>query len=167
MRVPSSRIGRTVVPVVMSLLASAAARAGEHRVRANEVPPSVRAAIAKRYPRAAILGYVKETERGAVSYEVSLRLGGRATDVGVSPEGRILSQEDRIDRNDLPAEVSNALLAPAYRQGHIERIERIVEPDGNGAARFEILLRMAGRKLELTFEGDGRLAKEERLPGGH
>jgi len=163
MMVLSSRCDAAVVLVIASFLGSSAIHAAERNVRANEVPRAVHETIAHKYPQATVISYTKEIEHGSVSYEVSLRSAGRTTDVGVSPEGRILIEEDRIAQKDLPPEVSRALAGSADGRGRVERIERIVEPGKDRSTRFEILVRSGEQRIELTFERDGRLIKREQI----
>ncbi len=167
MKMFSSRFRSTASLIGALTLASITASAHERALPPDRVPRSVQAAIARTYPQAKIVSYALEKEDGVVSYEATLRMAGRTSDIEVSPEGRILVQEDRIGQKELPQGVSRALSASEYGRGRLERVERITEPAKGTGVRFEIVVRTGDRRVELTFEGDGRLVKTERIQGRH
>ena len=109
-----------------------------------------------------MVAYTREEEHGAVTYEVTIRLKGRVTDVGMTPEGRIVVEEERIARSDLPPEVAKALAMSPHARGQVKRVERIVEGENTIAPRFEILIKDGGAFFELTFDRTGALVKQER-----
>jgi hypothetical protein len=163
MNIPASNLGRIVGLGAALLVASGGpAHAAEHAVKASAVPAAVHEAVRKKYPEARVVAYTREEERGAVTYEVTIRLKGRVTDVGVTPEGRIVVEEERITRGDLPPEVAKALATSPHARGQIKRVERIVEGEHTDSPRFEILIKDGSSFFELTFDRTGALVKQER-----
>jgi hypothetical protein len=137
------------------------ASGAERGVRAPEVPRAVGDAVRHRHPHAVIVRYVREDEKGTVTYEVSVRDNGVAEDITVSPEGRILAEERKVTKADLPAQVRTALVSELDTKGRIVTIERIVDPENEVAVKFEVMLRRGGDLVELTFDQAGRIVKRE------
>jgi hypothetical protein len=62
----------------------------EEEVRAADVPAAVMAAITARYPQAKIVRPERATERGTISYEISVK-GAPVKSVQLTPEGKWIS----------------------------------------------------------------------------
>jgi hypothetical protein len=154
-----------VLALVVSSALAAPVRARERRVTAGEVPAAVRDAVNRKYGGARVVGYAREDERGATSYEVSVEIEGRRVDVGVAPGGRILVEEQRIAMADLPVEVARALAASPFGRWQVRRVERIVENERAEDPRFELSVRDGRKTVELTFDGNGRLLGREVVHG--
>jgi len=137
--------------------------ARERAVPAADVPRAVREAVRAKYGDARIVGYTREDEHGATTYEVSIKRSGSAVDVSVSPAGRILAEEERIKIDELPPEVAKAFATSPFGGGQVRRVERIAENQNGEAPRFEILVRSRGQLVELTFDDHGTLVKQEKL----
>jgi hypothetical protein len=151
--------------LVLAATLSAPLHAGERAVTAADVPRAVHDAVNRKYGGAPIVGYAREDERGATSYEVRVELRGRRVDVGVSPLGRILVEEERIDVADLPVEVPRSLAASRFARWRVSRVERVVENEQAADPRFELLVVDRRKKVELTFDASGRLLKQEAVRG--
>jgi hypothetical protein len=141
---------------------STPANAGERPIKPSAVPAAVHEAVKTAHPDAHVVGYAREEEHGKVTYEVTVRAGNRVTDVSLSPEGRILAEEERIPKQALPDAVAKAFAASAYGSSRIERIERVVEGTNREEPRFEIVIKDRGAFVELTFDRTGALLKRER-----
>ena len=154
--------GRFGLGVVLLLAAVLPARAGERAVKASAVPGAVHEAVKKNYPDARAVRYTREKERGKITYEVTLRVEGHVTDVGVTSEGKIVAEEERIAANELPVAVAKAFAASPQGRGRVKRIERVVEGGNNLDPRFEILVQDGSAFVELTFDATGTLVSQER-----
>jgi len=65
-----------VIPVCLGLLQGFAA-AGEMKVKMNDLPPAVQAAVKEQSKGAAIRGLSKEVENGKTEYEAELTVDGQ------------------------------------------------------------------------------------------
>lgn len=146
---------------VSLLLTVAPTRAGERAIKASLVPAAVHEAVKRKYPDACVIGYTKETEKGKITYEVTLRVGGHVTDVGVTSEGMIVVEEERIMANELPVAVAKAFGATPHGRERVKRIERVVERGNTLDPRFEILVEDGSDAVELTFDAVGNLVRYE------
>lgn len=138
------------------------AHGAEKTVKASDVPPAVHDAVKTRYPDARAVRYVREAEHGKVTYEVTIKADRRTIDVGLTPEGRVVAEEEQITREDLPPAVARALVDSHYGRSELRRVERIIEGDRRDEPRFEILVRDGAAFVELTFDRHGALTKQER-----
>jgi hypothetical protein len=84
----------------------ARAEAAEKTVKPSLVPAAVHDAVKVRYPDARAIRYVRDAEHGKVIYEVTIKAESRTIDVSLSPEGRVLAEEEQITRDALPPAVS-------------------------------------------------------------
>jgi hypothetical protein len=147
---------------VLLLAAASPARAGERTVKASAVPDAVHEAVKKNYPDARAVRYTREKEGGKITYEVTLRVQGRVTDVGVTSEGQIVAEEERISADELPLAVAKSFAASPQGHGRVKRVERVVEGGNRRDPRFEILVQDGSVFVEMTFDAAGNLVSQER-----
>jgi hypothetical protein len=156
----SSRIAWLVVFV--AVLLGRTVGAGEVRVDPSRVPPAVRLTLKTQFPDAKVRRYATERDNGVLVYEATLETNHHLTDVNLSPDGRILLREERIERSALPDPVARAFAGSAYGSGKVLQVERIFEGQDPTPQAFEILVRKGRSTLELKYAPDGRLLEEER-----
>ena len=139
----------------LSVLA-VAARADEEKISAEKLPSAVKKAIKKKFPEAKIRGAAKEVEDGKTTYEVELTVEGRAVDVALNAEGKILEIEREVPAAKLPESVKKRLAAK-YPGARIEKAEELTKGE-SGPVRYEVLI-----KAEVLFNAKGKVvqAKEE------
>jgi hypothetical protein len=140
--------------------------AHEQAIKKSEVPAPVLDAVARKYPHARLSGFSREAEQSKVTFEVQVVEGTRHIDIDVSPEGKILAEEETIPRADLPAAVRKALAESArYRGWTVQRVERVVTDENEAEPSFELQMAHGRQKSEIVFDKDGRLTHEERKSG--
>ena len=134
-----------------SLLA-VAARAGEEKISPDELPSAVRKAVKKKFPEAKIRGTAREVEGGKTTYEVEMTVEGRAVDVAMSAEGKILEVEKEIPVSRLPRAIAKKLAA-RYPGARIEKVEEITRGE-DGPAHYEVAI-----KAEVVFTAKGKVVR--------
>jgi hypothetical protein len=151
------------VLVVMSGLGLAR----EQAIKKSQVPAPVLDAVARKYPHARQVGFSREAEESKVTFEVQVVEGTRHIDIDVSPEGKILAEEETIPRDDLPAAVRKALAESArYRDWTVQQVERVVTGEHESEPSFELQMAHGRQKSEIVFDKEGRLTHEENKGGG-
>jgi hypothetical protein len=135
--------------------------AGERKVKESDVPKAALDAVKKKYPTAKLTGFSKEEDDGKTHYEVTLEEGARRLDVDLSPEGKILVEEETIAQDALPAEVRKALAASRYAKWTVKRVERIVKEENAADPSYELLLTDADQGAEVVFDKAGKIVEEE------
>lgn len=153
---------RTMIIALFALGLAGAARADEKRVKESEVPAPVLAAVAKKYPTAKKTGFSKEVENKQTVFEIDLTDGGKKLEVEVSPEGKILVEEQEIALEAVPANVRKALSdSTKYGKWTVKKAERVVSNENEAAPSFELHIASGAKKAEVVFDKDGKLVKEE------
>ena len=156
-------------PLLVALLVPVALAAQEQAVALKDAPQAVLRAVNARFPDATIAGVSRDTEDGALLYEVTLRKNGRTIDVTATPAGRVTLIEREIAAGELPAAVS-ALLADTYPGARSTIVEEVTRVAGamETLAFYEVLLVDArAQRLEVQVAPDGSkiLAVERKKPG--
>lgn len=139
-----------------------AARADEEKLALKDVPKAVLDAVKAKFPAAELKEASKEVEEGKTTYEVSLEDKGKAVDVALTAEGKIVEIETEVAAGDLPKAVASAIAAK-YPKATLKQAEEIVEFEGGKETRsFEILLVTVAKKtVEVELAPDGKIIEEE------
>ena len=153
---------RTIVVALFALSLAGAARADEKRVKESDVPAPVLAAVAKKYPTAKKTGFSKEVENKKTTFEINLTDGAKKIEVELTPDGKIVAEEQEIALEAVPAGVRKALAESAkYGKWTVKKAERVVNNENEAAPNFELLVVSGAKKAEVVFDKDGKLVKEE------
>lgn len=138
------------------LAAPAAADQDERKIRMKDLPAAVRDAFEKQFPQARVSGVSEEKESDGIVYEIECRWKGRKHDVTFKPDGSLVSVEETIPVEEVPAPVMTALKT-RFPSARIKKVEKVTE---SGAVAFEFELGKAAKK-EVKFSADGRLLEAE------
>jgi hypothetical protein len=157
----SSQRITSLVTFAIGFATAAPAFASEKTIKQADVPHPVIAVVEAEYPNAKFTHFAKEVEDGKTLYEVVLNVGTAHTEVSVSPEGKIVSEETTITVHDLPAAVQNSLAASKYSKATVLRVERVKDTAKPRTATFELMVEQAGKKHELVFDEAGKLSRVE------
>ncbi|MGQ0505875.1 MAG: PepSY-like domain-containing protein [Myxococcaceae bacterium] len=157
---------RTVMAIALGSALALPALAAERRIKKTEVPGPVLAAVVAKYPKADMTGFAQEDEAGKTVYEVQLRVGGTRTELIVSPEGKILTEEKTISMKEFPDAVRQGLSASRYSKAKVIKIEKVTDSD-KPEPTYELLVEFEKKRHELFFTSSGELTKEEAKNGDH
>lgn len=135
--------------------------ASEKRLKKADVPAVVLAAVVARYPKATLTEFAQEDEAGKTVYEVQLKVGKAKTELIVSPDGKILTEEKTITRKELPAAVDQALTKSPYAKAKIIKIEMVTDGTKPDLPSYEIFVKQKSQVHELVFTATGKLTKDE------
>jgi hypothetical protein len=83
------------------------------------------------------------------------------TELLISPEGKILEEEQIVTEADLPEPVQKALAASKYGKAKVLRVEKVISSDKPRAPSFELVVEQGGKKRELLFSFTGTLTEDE------
>jgi hypothetical protein len=157
---------RTIIAIALGASLALPAVAGEKRIRKSDVPNIVLAAVTAKYPKADMTGFAQEEEAGKTVYEVQFKVSGTRTDLIVSREGKILTEEKTISMKELPDVVRQGLSTSRYSKARVLKIEKVTESDKEEAPTYELLVEHDRKKNELVFSSTGELTKEEAKKRG-
>lgn len=153
-------VRRLVIGVAFTV--SLSALATERKIRQSEAPKAVIEAVKRKYPSSRMLEFAEEQDNGKTAYEVKVKDGKSEVDIGVSADGKIVSEEKSLDPSALPAKVSQAISASKYARWKIERAETVVLDENESQATYEIALVQGKNRVELMFDPAGKLLKENK-----
>ncbi|GMU05388.1 PepSY-like domain-containing protein [Corallococcus caeni] len=121
-----------------------------------EVPAAVKAAVASKYPKAKAQRFTKETEKGKTVYEVILDSGAAQREVSLAEDGSVLSEEQKLAPEALPATVQRGLASSPFASARIKRAEKETKA---GVVRYEVVVEQKGKTSEVVFDEQGKLLK--------
>jgi hypothetical protein len=144
-----------IAVVTASLAFTVPALAGD----TTSCPSAVKTAIDKAFAKSSIGSCKAEREDGHDQFEVKLtKADGTKVEVDVSPDGKILETEEKIDVAKVPAPVVKAFAAK-YPKAKAERAEK--QTSSKGAVTYELAFTSESGRKEATFTEGGKFVEEE------
>ncbi|WP_163868040.1 PepSY-like domain-containing protein [Myxococcus eversor] len=143
-----------VMGALMTMGLVGPALAKDVELQQSQVPPAVRDALASKYPQAKAQRFTKETKKGKTVYEVDLTSSTGKLEVNLAEDGTLLTEEQTLDANALPANVKAGLAASSFGSANIKTAEKETK---NGTVRYEVIVEQNGTTSELVFDGQGKL----------
>ena len=139
-------------------LASTAANAdNEKKVTEQQVPKAVLDAFHTAYPQATEAKFEKE---GKGVYEVEFKDQGTEREASYSAKGKLLSTEEDVQPDALPAAVTDAI-KKAYPQATISEAEKNLKLDGTVHC-YEVEIKDGAKALEVHLDPTGKILKTEK-----
>lgn len=130
------------------------------KVTLAEVPAAVRATIDKEIPGAKIGKIEKEEHDGKTVYDVEAKFKGKAVEMDIALDGKVLTRENSVPFDSLPGEVRQA--AEKYFGG-TKGLESGKEVE-DGQTFYEVEGQKDGQPVTLKFSANGKLTEEEKHP---
>jgi uncharacterized membrane protein YkoI len=143
--------------VVFAILISfpALASAAEKKIQMQDLPAAVQQAVQAASQGAAIRGFAQEVENGKTLYEAELTVNGRAKDITFDATGRVVSVEEEVPLESLPAGARDAI-RKAVGTGKLQKVESVRE---NGTTSYEASIRKGGKFSEVKVDANGAPVK--------
>ena len=145
---------------LMTLAASGRAE----KIPLDKVPAKVMAAINARFPDQKLKSVEKETEDGAVVFDVELSQKGRKYEADIKEDGTIVEIEKEVAAKDFPAACAKAIAAK-FPNAKVKEIMEINKVDGakETPQNYEVVLEEPGKKsFEAVVSLDGKSVKQEK-----
>ncbi len=156
------RLMLTSCAVVVLFLGAVSARADE-KIPLDKLPALIKEAVQKKFPNAKLVQAEKETEDGKTVYDVAIENREQKLSVSVTPEGKIVSYEKKIEQKDLPKAVTDALAAK-YPNATYRVVEEVYKVNGDEEKMeyYEIAFTTADKKkMEVLITPEGKITKTE------
>lgn len=149
---------QTLLGAALAITCASALAAKEVKLTKAEVPAPVLQTAARTAPGAAMTGFAREEEKGKTVYEVELRQKGTGTDLILSPDGKLLTEEKTLaSLADLPAAVRQGFQGSPYGTAKVLKIETVTNSETPNAPTYELTVQQHGKRHELELTGDGKL----------
>src|SRR4051794_32210869 len=101
------RFSAGLAAAALCVVAWGGLRADEEKVEIDKLPPAVAAAVKARFEGVQLISASKEVADGQTLYEVSAKHKGKAMDITVTPEGKVIEVETEIGAADAPKAVAD------------------------------------------------------------
>lgn len=139
------------VAMVAAMVIGAAAL---QRSFAGALPPQVKAAFAKAYPKAVIDHWAAEQRDGQRVFEIESHEGQQKRDLLYNADGQVIEFEEAVVAAELPSEVRHAV-SKAYPRATVQKAERLVRGQ---VTEYEVFLKGATVK-EVVLSPTGSILK--------
>ena len=146
----SIRIALALTSLAVSSLCGA-----ETKVKLANFPSAVQKTVQAETAHATLVGLTKEVEHGKLSYEIETKVNGRSRDLSADANGAILSVEEEVPLDSLPA-AAKAAIEKKAAQGKVSKVEKVI---AKGKVTYEAAISVKGKKSEIQIAEDGTLAK--------
>ncbi len=124
----------------------------EKKVTMQDLPPAVQQAVKKHSFGAKLRGLTQETKDGSTFYEAELDVNGRTRDVTFDRSGKLISVEEEVAIDSLPA-AARAAIRKAAGTGKITLVETVTE---GGTTVYEAHIQPGAGKAELEVKVDAK-----------
>ena len=132
--------------------------AAEKKVKLEDLPPAVQAAVKEQTRNATLVGLSTEKEKGKTMYEVETKINGKGRDLLLDQTGAVMETEEEVALESIPAAAKTALQKRAG-SGTIAKVEKVT---AGAAISYEATIRSkAGKSSEYAVNADGSLHKED------
>jgi hypothetical protein len=146
----------TVLFALGIMLTVVAAQDSEKKVKMKDLPPAVQATVRQQSEGAALRGLSKEVEGGKTFYEAELKVSGHTKDVLIDADGKVVSVEEEIALDALPA----AVKAGIEKQAGTRKIQFVESVTKDGTiAYYEAHVKSGIKSKEIKVGTDGNLIK--------
>lgn len=127
------------------------------KVKMGDLPPAVQAAVKEQTKTASLVGLSKETENGKTTYEAETTVNGKSRDVTFDKTGAIVSVEQEVDLDSIPA-AAKAAIQKKIGTGQLKKVESVTE---GKTVSYEATILKAGKSSEVGVNADGTPHKED------
>jgi len=127
----------------------------EQKVRLEDLPAPVQAAVREQSKGATIKGLTREVENGKTSYEAELIVNGHGKDVSFDPAGKVIAVEEETPIEAIPAAARTAI-QKAVGSGTLKKVEAVKE---NGRMFYEASFKAGAKSKEIRFDAEGKPVK--------
>ena len=132
--------------------------AAENKVKLENLPPAVQAAVKEQTKNATLLGLSTEKEKGKTMYEVETQVNGKGRDLMLDETGKVVETEEEVDIDSIPA-AAKAAIQKRAAGGTVTKVEKLT---AGSAISFEAAIKTrAGKNIEVGVNADGSPHKED------
>lgn len=140
---------------MFSLVFGISVFAAETKIRVEDAPAPVQKTVQAETKNATLVGLTKEREHGKLVYELETKRDGKSRDLMIGGDGAILSVEQEVALDSIPAPAKAAIEKRAAG-GKVSKVEEVTE---GGKVAYEAALVVKGKKSEVKFSADGNPVK--------
>ena len=141
---------------IVAMLLPGSALAAD-KLKLEDLPKPVQETVKAQTTNATLAGLAKEKEDGKTVYEVETKLNGKARDLMVASDGKIVSVEEETDIASIPAPAREAIMKKAAGN-KIKIVETLTK--GSEVSYEAEIIGKNGKTTEFGVNADGSPHKE-------
>jgi uncharacterized membrane protein YkoI len=147
---------KAIAGPVLAVSMAATMWAAEVKVKIADLSPAVQAAVKEQTKDATLVGLSKETENGKTIWEAETTLNGKSRDVSFDKTGAIVSVEQEVDLDSIPAP-AKAAIRKKLGTGTLKKVESVTV---GSTVSYEATIAANGKTSEVGVNADGTPHKE-------
>ncbi|MFY9549769.1 MAG: hypothetical protein WAU32_01345 [Thermoanaerobaculia bacterium] len=146
-----NRTARLIAGIALGLIISVGAQAKEKNIKQSDLPPAVlqTAQLQSAGEKVTVTGYTQDKVAGEMVYEMNLVVDGRARGVSIGADGTVVSVEQEIAWEQLPASVQTDFTNVAGK-GKLGPVSSITKQ--GKIVTYEAMLETAGKKAHVQVK---------------
>jgi uncharacterized membrane protein YkoI len=141
--------------ITLSVLGIGAVLAADNQLKVQDLPAAVQKTVKEQTKNATLVGLIKEVENGKTVYELETKVNGLARDLMIGAAGAILSVEEEVTLDGIPAGARAAIQKQAAR-GKITKVEILTE---GKTVSYEAVVVKNGKTSEIAVKANGSAVK--------
>jgi len=142
--------------LTLAALAAVPALAAETKIKEKDLPPAVQQAVKQHSQGATVVGFAKEVENGKTLYEAEMKVGERTKDVTFDADGKVVSVEEQVALESVPAP-ARAAIEKAAGKGKVGIVETVTE---GGVTFYEAQIKTGAKSSEVKVDAAGKPVKK-------
>jgi len=145
-------------PIYAIALTACAIFAAEKKVKLEELPAAVQAAVKEQTRNATLIGLSTEKENGKTMYEVETKVNGKGRDLLLDRTGAVVETEEEVDPDSVPAPARAAI----QKRAAGDTVAKIEKVTAGSAVSYEGTIKTkTGKTVEYAVNADGTRHKED------
>jgi uncharacterized membrane protein YkoI len=124
----------------------------ESKLKVEDLPAAAQKTVKEQTQNAKLVGLGKEKEGGKTVYELETMVNGKSRDLMIDSTGAILSVEDEVALDSIPAAAKKAIQEKAAG-GKIAKVETVTK--GSEVSYEAAYTSKGGKKAEYGVNADG------------
>lgn len=138
-------------------VAACTALAAEKKMKLEDLPAAVQAAVKEQTKTAKLVGLSSEKEKGKTVYEVETTANGKSRDLLLDGTGAVIETEEEVDLDSIPA-AAKATIQKRVGTGALSKVEKVTA--GSTVSYEASYKTKAGKTVEYGVNADGTPHKE-------
>jgi len=141
--------------IALGALVTGTALAAQKKIKMQDLPPTVQQTVKEQTKNATLVGLMKEVENGKTVFELETKVNGRGRDLMIEESGAVLSVEEEVTLDSIPA-AARAAIEKQAAGGKITKVETLTI---GKTVTYEAAVVRKGKTSEIAVAADGSAVK--------
>jgi len=141
--------------IALGALVTGTVLAAQKKIKIQDLPPTVQQTVKEQTRNATLVGLMKEVENGKTVFELETKVNGRGRDLMIDGSGAVLSVEEEVTLDSIPA-AARAAIEKQAAGGKITKVETLTK---GKTVTYEAAVVRKGKTSEIAVAADGSAVK--------